>query len=915
MSRRFPIFVIIVAGLASFEASGVETRQAQADDGVTRLLRRVEQIAQGGRIEPYLELLMGGVDVGAAREEIAGLILPDATRAIVRERDRSPLEGTLPGNGYRLMLEVLIERGTRARVATWNLDIRRIPTERSEDEWFIESQRRLSTLDGLFRLSLSSKRQYHARNLIVQSDDLLIHLSDGLLFVAESPEGPTAVVLLPPNGDAFVFRPTPETEREQVRLYSGSDSIQGRYEEVFLRFSPREFESRFNPSSLTAEPVDPAAFRRAEAVFREESSKTFSLDLGDLTRETWLVVPREGEMLAEIRTRRYQTLTYTKSATEIEDIGVFDRKRRRNISLYSSAARLAQSGRSYDEDAISDYTVSDYDVDATIDPEHQSIEGVTRLKLRVKPPGATTLSLKLADPLKVKSVYSTEFGRLFAFRVRNQNAVVVNLPGTVIGGTETTLIVSYSGVLGPSKPDGETTQFPQQAEGEPSPFNGEPSLLYSSKSYWHAQGPDGPYTTARLRITVPSGYGVVASGTLVPGSPELVETRPGQGRSLRFAFAADQPVRYLACLISRFTKVSSGSIDLRTEIRRARDDGQGAPEPAWTPRPGTKRLDSLFLSVDANPRQTGRGRQVAATAESVARYYSSLVGDCPYPSLSMALIESDTPGGHSPAYASIINQPLAGTGVTWSNDPASFPSYPEFFIAHEVAHQWWGQAVGWRNYHEQWLSEGFAQYFAALYARHSRGEAAFGDLIRRMARWGRETSAQGPISLGYRLGHIRGDSRVFRALVYNKSAVVLDMLRRIVGDRTFFHSLQRFYLDGRFRRVGTTDVRAAFEREAGRSLDQFFEGWVYSSAVPKVRYTWKQDTSGAERAAVLTFEQVGRVFELPLTVTLRYTDDTSADQMVALSQQTTEVRIPLKTRLRGIDINRDGRTIVDLEKR
>ena len=50
--------------------------------------------------------------------------------------------------------------------------------------------------------------------------------------------------------------------------------------------------------------------------------------------------------------------------------------------------------------------------------------------------------------------------------------------------------------------------------------------------------------------------------------------------------------------------------------------------------------------------------------------------------------------------------------------PSSSTTFPEFFLAHELAHQWWGQAVGWRNYHEQWLSEGFAQYFAALYAQH-----------------------------------------------------------------------------------------------------------------------------------------------------------------------------------------------------
>src|SRR5262245_54527583 len=81
--------------------------------------------------------------------------------------------------------------------------------------------------------------------------------------------------------------------------------------------------------------------------------------------------------------------------------------------------------------------------------------------------------------------------------------------------------------------------------------------------------------------------------------------------------------------------------------------------------------------------------------------------------------------------------------------------YPSFFLANELAHQWWGQGVGWKNYHEQWISEGFAQYFAALWARKERGDELFFDLLRQMRRWSLEQSSQGPVYLGYRLGHIR----------------------------------------------------------------------------------------------------------------------------------------------------------------
>jgi aminopeptidase N len=93
----------------------------------------------------------------------------------------------------------------------------------------------------------------------------------------------------------------------------------------------------------------------------------------------------------------------------------------------------------------------------------------------------------------------------------------------------------------------------------------------------------------------------------------------------------------------------------------------------------------------------------------------------------------------------------------------------------------------------------------------------------------------GPIYLGYRVGHVKGDSRVFRAVIYNKSAVVLHMLRRLVGDEKFFAGLRRFYREYRFRKAGTDDLRRVMEQESGLSLERFFEQWIYGRAA-RVRH-------------------------------------------------------------------------------
>ena len=349
-----------------------------------------------------------------------------------------------------------------------------------------------------------------------------------------------------------------------------------------------------------------------------------------------------------------------------------------------------------------------------------------------------------------------------------------------------------------------------------------------------------------------------------------------------FIFQTDRPVRYLACVISRFRDVANTT---------ASDEGPSA---------------GVTLHVQANARQVTRARASLTRAMDIFNYYSSIIGDAPYPSFTVAFTERELPGGHSPAFFAVVDQPMSGQ-ASWRNDPVNFDNYPAFFLAHEIAHQWWGQGVGWKNYHEQWLSEGFAQYFAALYAERKFAPAVISNVLRQMRQTAIAQSEKGPVYLGYRLGHIQGDTRVFRAILYNKSAMVLHMLRRLIGDDAFFAGVRTFYTEFKFKKAGTGDLMSVMEKASGRDLSDFFENWIFRETVPSARFSYKTEGS----RALLRIEQLNEpAVEFPVRVQLTYASGETDHVLMVAKDRMTETSVDLKGSLRSAAANADHGALV-----
>jgi hypothetical protein len=885
---------LLAAGLLVVSAQGQAQGQAQGPAQVDPIAVMVERIEQSlnARDRPGFTALFGDrVPVILVDRHANDLLIPNAVRTVVRERDRGPLEGAPPGDGFRMVVEIFVETAGRARILTSNMDIRRPPGGAIES-WRIVSSEGLSVVEGLYKLRLDASRAFTARNLEIVSEDFALVLPSGDVFLVQSDDGVTGAVLM--GRGELRFSPSPASERGQLRLFAGTDRLATPFEYAFLRMSPRDYGKLIAESSLT--PVVPLArlARRAQEIFARESPKSFSVDLQDLSRDAWHIQPPGDDVIAEVQTGRFDTLTYSRSSAQAEDVSFYRRRDRRTISLYPSVAKLAARGRFYSDDVLRDYDVLDYNVEASIVPERMSIDARARLAIRVRASSMTTLTLRLAEKLEVSGVTSVELGRLLFLRLRNQDSILINLPRALPQDADLTLVIEYAGALSSQELDTDTVQV--RPDDQDSGSGGlEPSILLSNRSFWYPQNPVPDYATATVRIAVPASHRVVASGEPQPAS-DIVSLRDlltiPNGRA--FAFRANQPLRYLAVIVSRMTKVAETSV-VMTGLPLANAD-----------------LDRIAVSIEAHRSQQSRGRQMLKPVEDILRFYAGLVGDAPYSSATIALLEADLPGGHSPGYFAVLNNPPLTAPVTWRGDPAMFDGFDDFFLAHELAHQWWGQAVGWKNYHEQWISEGFSQYFAALYAQKTRGDKTFGDMLRQFRRWSLSDSDQGPVHLGFRLGHVKGEPRVFRALVYNKGAGVLHMLRRLLGDTVFFNGLRRFYMERRYQKAGTEDFERAMEAESGRNLDRFFERWIYGTEMPAIGYS---STIG-DGGVTVRFEQKGElVFDIPVTVTLVYQDGRTTDVMVPVTDKQVERTIPTSGQVRQVQVNRDFAALAEFESR
>lgn len=230
-------------------------------------------------------------------------------------------------------------------------------------------------------------------------------------------------------------------------------------------------------------------------------------------------------------------------------------------------------------------------------------------------------------------------------------------------------------------------------------------------------------------------------------------------------------------------------------------------------------------------------------------------------------------------------------------------------IAHEIAHQWFGDSVTESTWSDLWLSEGFATYFAGLFLQRHESEEAFQGYMKEAAAtaFAYEKSNRTPI--------FDPDTEDLMKLLngnnYQKGAWVLHMLRSRLGDEVFFRGIRSYYQTHAGATASTEDLRSALERASRQDLRGFFQRWVYDSGHPQYELSWafslKRTGSGnasRTRELRLTLKQLqpGNVFLDPVPIVIK-TSSGSRDIILKPTGKTTVETIQLREQPSGIEID------------
>ncbi len=452
------------------------------------------------------------------------------------------------------------------------------------------------------------------------------------------------------------------------------------------------------------------------------------------------------------------------------------------------------------------YDVRYYDLDLHPDISAKSLSGTVRMIAAVLTGPLTSVDMDL-DGLHMQCDAATSGGTATTF-VQTSGLLTLQLDRSYATGEVVNVTVQYHGVP-TGGAFGAAFGFDLHNGSTLVSTLSEP---FAARTWWPCKDdPADKPDSVDVRVTMPSGYVTASNGVLVEST--------GNGTTRYVHWHERHPIAtYLVSIASFPYSVYSDW---------------------YRPTP----TDSMEIRFHLFP------EAVTPTSAVHAKVKTMIAGDVirygPYPFV-------DEKYGHA--------QVLFGGGME-NQTCTSLGSFGEYVVAHELSHQWWGDAVTCRDFHHIWLNEGFATFSEAVWAEVNGGIDAF------HARINSDTTfVPGTIYVP----DLSDPSRIFSSnLSYRKPAWVLAMLRHLLGDATFYLAMRTYLQQHYYGTAVTEDFQAACEQVSGRNLSKFFQQWIYGEYYPKYRLTasWVMSAGGGYDVSVQIQQvQSWKIFWTPIDV-------------------------------------------------
>ena len=472
-----------------------------------------------------------------------------------------------------------------------------------------------------------------------------------------------------------------------------------------------------------------------------------------------------------------------------------------------------------------DFDVLHYDLRLTPYFEAEALTGQVRIEFISLVDGLDRLDLDLYDTMVVTNALQN--GAPAQFEHLGERLTVF-LPESLQSGDSDAIEIDWYGF---PQPAGFMGMDFQTHGPDNAPTLATLSEPFYARSWWPCKDTPEDKATVRMSANVPAGMKAASNGN-------LVSVDPLSSGDSTWIWEHNFPITTYGVhiAISNYVQWS---------------------EPYVSPNGTPMALDFLVF-----PEDEADARYDFARIPEMLDFFSSLFGEYPFAEDHYGMVEFKWGGA-------MEHQTMSSYGDFLITGDRFY----ERLVAHELAHQWWGNLITLRDWDALWLHEGFATFCEALWIEHTDGQAAYRKFLRK-----RSFTAAGFV------GPVQPPVNLFNQTVYFKGAWVLHMLRGRLGDDAFFQFLNDYGAATalRFGNADTDDLIEVAERSSGEDLTGFFEQWLYRTGRPQFGYQWSSQPEGGQYRTTVQLRELESLDPWEGEVTIRFSS-AAGDQDVTMA--------------------------------